>query len=134
LLAELTSEQVSEWEAYSKLEPFSNWRMDYYSAQICALVMNIARSIYSKKGSNPKLVTTDNFMLQNKIDDMFDKMEMTDADVIKQPIEDMRKVLLDIFKFAKKSGKAKIKGRLPEDRRMKPPKNRKAKIKENKDV
>lgn len=80
------------------------------------------------------MATTDDFMLQHKIDEMFDRMEMTEDDVVKQPVELMKQILQSIFRSAQKSGKAKIKGRTKEDRRMKPPRNRKANIKENKDV
>ncbi len=54
----MTSEQISEWQAYDTLDPIGTWRDDFRSAQICSVVDNIAKAMWSKEGeakySNPK--------------------------------------------------------------------------------
>lgn len=54
-MAQITSEQLSEWEVYNRLEPIGDVRIEYSIAQLCSLVLNIAKSAWSKdkKRSTP---------------------------------------------------------------------------------
>ena len=46
----MTSEQITEWLAYDRLDPIGTWRDDFRSAQICSVIDNIAKSMWSKEG------------------------------------------------------------------------------------
>ena len=64
LLQELTSNQLSEWEAYDKLDPINNnWRQDLNTAKLSSLIINIVNALYHdpKKGE-PDVSTPINFM------------------------------------------------------------------------
>ena len=50
LLDNLTSEQLSEWEAYNKLEPIGEWLNDFRTAKLESTMVNIARTTHGKKG------------------------------------------------------------------------------------
>lgn len=60
LLEQLTSEQLSEWQAYNRLEPIN--RDEFGWAMLCSVVSNLALSIYSKKGTHPKYTTPGDFI------------------------------------------------------------------------
>lgn len=42
MLREITAKQFTEWEAYARLEPFSELRADYRAASIAMMVYNMA--------------------------------------------------------------------------------------------
>jgi len=50
-LNELTSVQLSEWEAYDRLDPIGEWRADFRMAYLSIIVTNIARAVYGTKGT-----------------------------------------------------------------------------------
>lgn len=54
--------QLSEWEAYDRLDPMGSWTDDFRMARLMTLIMNIVRSLYPKKGHKPEMVTPDEFM------------------------------------------------------------------------
>ena len=56
----LTSIQLSEWEAYDKLDPIGTWREDFRMAFLSSLISNLAISINGAKGS--KMTSTMDFM------------------------------------------------------------------------
>lgn len=43
LAEELTGPLLTEWQAFYSIEPFGEWRDDYRSAQICAMIANTTR-------------------------------------------------------------------------------------------
>lgn len=49
LLELLTAEQLAEWRAYDLLEPIGTERIEYGFAMLCAVIMNIALSVFGKK-------------------------------------------------------------------------------------
>jgi len=51
LQKELTSTQISEWEAYDKIDPIGEWRADYRMSVLASLVMNIAIKTHGKRGT-----------------------------------------------------------------------------------
>lgn len=57
LLEEISSEELTEWKAYQKLEPFGSMIENYQRANIAAILYN---SNVTKKG---KLVSTEHYML-----------------------------------------------------------------------
>ena len=62
LLETLTSRQISEWEAYSRLEPFGEERGDLRMAILTSHITNMVSSLYSKKNEKPKMVSPSVFM------------------------------------------------------------------------
>lgn len=60
IIDSLTSRQLSEWEAYDKIDPIGEWREDYRFAQLMALVTNIVTKLYAK--DKPKMVEPIDFM------------------------------------------------------------------------
>lgn len=85
---------MQEWEAYDQLDPIGTWRDDFRMAKLVATMQNIVISLYSKKGSKPKLVSP------------YDEMPKWDeehvAQVQKQPWESMKDFFLG---FAKRQNK-----------------------------
>lgn len=59
---ELTSEQLSEWEAYERLEPFGDWKNDYRLAFMCSLLVNVNKSFHGKK--NSKMTSPEDFLIK----------------------------------------------------------------------
>jgi len=51
LLDQITSSQLSEWEAYDKIDPVGDWKEDFRMAYMCSLITNIARAVHGKKGA-----------------------------------------------------------------------------------
>lgn len=65
MLRELTSAQLSEWQAYDRLDPIGTWRDDLRIASLESLITNIARSVYHdpKKGKLEH-VSPEDFMMK----------------------------------------------------------------------
>ena len=85
---QLSSKQISEWEAYDRIDPIGTWRDDFRLAKIESLITNIVQQLYAKKGSTPKLTTPIDFM----VDWTGDKV----VEPKKQSVEDMKSILLGI--------------------------------------
>jgi len=58
----LTSFQISEWEAYDRVDPIGEWRADFRHAQLRSMITNITRTLYPKKGEEPKMTVPLDFM------------------------------------------------------------------------
>lgn len=58
----LNAVQLSEWEAYDRLDPIGSWTDDFRMARLMSLIINIVRSLYPKKGHKPEMVTPVEFM------------------------------------------------------------------------
>lgn len=90
---QLTSVQLSEWEAYDRIDPIGTWRDDYRMAVLASLIVNIVSRLYAKKGHTPKEITPAEFMPnwsgEKKI-------------VKAQSIEEMKSVLLSLAKTVNK--------------------------------
>jgi len=88
LLDLLTSEQLSEWEAYDRLEPVGEYRREYHIAMIASLIHNIAQSVYGSKGKRIVSKPTD-FM------PWWDSRP-SGRDGASQSVEEMKRILLDL--------------------------------------
>jgi hypothetical protein len=66
-LGQLTSSQLSEWEAYDRLDPIGSWREDYRLAYITSVITNIATSVHGEK--NAKYSNPMDFMLNWDMED-----------------------------------------------------------------
>lgn len=83
----ITSKQLSEWEAYDKIDPIGTWREDFRTAKITSLLLNIVNSLYCEKGTKPKIVS----ILDEMPDWTGDKKKEADK---KQTMEEMKEFLL----------------------------------------
>lgn len=90
---QLTSAQLSEWEAYDRLDPIGTWRDDYRMAVLDSLIVNIVSRLYAKKGHTPKEVTPTEFMPNWSGEKKIAK---------RQSVEDMKQALLSIAKSVNK--------------------------------
>ena len=86
MLEVLTSKQLSEWEAYDRLDPIGNWRDDFRLAYLSSLLTNLTISVHGKKGAQST----------NPMDFMLD----WDLSKVKEPkrqsVEEMKAVLRGI--------------------------------------
>jgi len=83
-LDNLTSRQLSEWEAYDKIDPIGSWRDDFRIAKLESLLTNIVQQLYAKKGSAPTITTPLDFMPDWSGERADIKPEKSLADEIKQ--------------------------------------------------
>jgi len=84
----ITSKQLSEWEAYDRLDPIGTWREDYRLAYISSLLTNLTISVHGKKGTKST----------NPIDFMLNWDLEKAKEPKKQSVEDMKATLLGIAK------------------------------------
>ena len=87
---QLNSRQLSEWEAYDRIDPVGSWREDFRVANLMALVQNIASSLYGKK-NEIKWAAPSDFMP----DWGGDKEHPTTK---KQTVEEMKQIFVTIAK------------------------------------
>jgi len=62
-LSQITSAQLSEWEAYDRLDPIGEMRGDIRNAQLRSLITNIVRQLYPEKGVEPVMTTPAELMI-----------------------------------------------------------------------
>jgi len=84
----LTSRQISEWEAYDRIDPIGSWRDDFRLAKVESLITNIVQQLYAKKGSKPVLTTPLDFMVDWTGDKSYEPK--------KQSVEEMKAVMMGI--------------------------------------
>lgn len=82
---QLTSKQISEWEAYDRLDPIGTWRDDFRLAYLSSLVTNIAIRTQGKEGT--KLTVPTDFMLE---------WGKEKEEIVQQSMEDMKMTILEI--------------------------------------
>lgn len=94
-MSQLTSAQLSEWEAYDRLDPIGSWRQDYNYAQIASIITNIVNSIYCKEGSEPVLTTVVDFMpIWDKEERKKIEQKRNKDNIVRQSAEDMKSTLM----------------------------------------
>lgn len=81
---QLTSAQISEWEAYYRLDPSESWKEDFRMANILTAITNIAIGVYGKKGT--KLTSPIQFMPDWSGDGSYAPR--------KQTVEEMKEILM----------------------------------------
>jgi hypothetical protein len=86
-LDQLTSKQLSEWEAYDRLDPIGTWRDDFRMSFMASLLTNLTIKVNGRKGA--ALTNVKDFLLDWSGDLKIGKQ---------QSIEDMKTVLLQIAK------------------------------------
>lgn len=101
---QLTSKQISEWEAYDRIDPIGSWRDDFRIAKLESLLTNIVQQLYAKKGSTPTITTPLDFM----VDWSGEKGEVEQK---KQSTEEMKRTLLGIANMQNK--RVRVLNKLP---------------------
>ena len=94
----MTGFQLSEWEAYDKIDPIGKWRDDFRTAKLESLLVNIVNQLYHKQGVEPTIVTPVDFMVKWGED-----MKEPEPEI--QSLEDMKKALMAIADTHKTRGK-----------------------------
>lgn len=94
----LSGFQISEWEAFDRLDPIGSWRDDFRMAYIAAILTNLTIAVNGKKGA--KLSTPINFMPKWDSDGI--------AEIKRQTPEEMKEMLLSIVKDHNKRVKKNI--------------------------
>lgn len=94
LLEQITSEQLSEWEAYNRMEPIGEYRRDYRIAALSSLVYNFASS-FGGKGKR-KIAQIKDFM--------FFLEDEPPKEPEQQSVEEMKAALYSIAATSKKKG------------------------------
>ena len=60
---QLTFFQISEWEAYDRIDPIGDWRDDFRGAKLESLLVNIVNQLFAKKGHTPVITSPLDFMM-----------------------------------------------------------------------
>jgi hypothetical protein len=92
-LDELTSSQLSEWEAYDRLEPIGTHWQEYRESYLCSFLTNVVRQRYPEEGRPPVLTLPTDFM------HVYDREELNayiEQNKHKQSVEEMKQALLSI--------------------------------------
>ncbi len=84
----MTSEQLAEWEAYNRLEPIGDERIEFSLAMISSVLTNIAIAALGKPGA--KQTTPLDFLPK------WDAKEETKPKTKKQSVEEMKEILKTI--------------------------------------
>lgn len=85
----LTANQLSEWEAYDKMDPMGDWRHDFRMAFLSSLINNIVTALYADKKKSVKYTTPKDFMPNWGGEGQTEE---------KQSVDDMKAILLAIAK------------------------------------
>lgn len=89
MLDVLTSYQLSEWEAYDRLDPIGEDRADFRIARLISVVENIARTVWGEEGV--EMTIPADYMPE------WDKEDEDDIESKKrQTVEEMKQVMLSI--------------------------------------
>jgi hypothetical protein len=95
MLADLTSTQLSEWEAYEKVDPVGEFRGDARMAMLLSHITNLFLKRFGKKGV--KETKPIDFMPQ------WDEKEQKSSENKTQSVEEMKNVFQQIAsKFGRK--------------------------------
>lgn len=107
---QLTSAQVTEWEAHDQLDPIGKWRDEYSFAVLDSLIINIVSRLYAKKGHTPKEVLPTEFMPNWSGEKKIAR---------KQSVEEMKQALMALAKSVSKRAdpKKKIRGKSSLDKK-----------------
>ena len=107
-MEQLTSYEISEWEAFDRIEPIGIWKDDYRLAYLSSLLTNLTISTHGKKGA--KFTNSIDFMID------WDVTKEKDIEAPRQSVEDMKAILQGIAKSVNKNNARQ------EDLKNRPPK------------
>jgi hypothetical protein len=114
-LEQLTSEQISEWQAYDRLDPIGTWRNEFGLAMIASIITNLTISVHGKKGT--KLTTAEDFLPKWGEDE--------EEKIKQQSMEEMKEFMLSFAKqhnsqFKKEKDINKIGPKIQQTKEKKP--------------
>lgn len=94
-MEQLTSAQLSEWEAYDRLDPIGQGRGDFRMAKLASVIMNAVIQMHGKRGA--KLTSPKEFMPE------------WDAEKLRrqQTVEEMKQAMMSIASAQNKKLKNK---------------------------
>jgi len=123
LLDQLTSAQLSEWEAYDRLDPVGEWRADFRAASLMSVITNIIHSIFHDPEKGDLITTVPNDFIpqwgmdeeeeekqeEEKVPDGMFRSLTKDGWVVrkKQTVDEIKKALIGITKLSKVRRKRK---------------------------
>lgn len=110
---QLTSRQISEWEAYDRLDPIGTWTENFRLAYLSSLITNLALSIHGDKKKGYKFTSPLDFMINWDI-------EGNKVEPKKQSVEEMKQMLMS---FAETQNRNVERTKLQSDK-TRPPTNR----------
>lgn len=103
----LTSVQLSEWEAYDRLDPIGTWRDDYRMASIESTLVNIHNAMNTKEGERPTQTAAIDFLpIWDK--EEREKLAYQSQRTEKQSVEEIKRNLFSAFRvknYIEKDGK-----------------------------
>lgn len=94
-MEQLTSAQLSEWEAYDRLDPIGQSRDDFRMAKLASVIANAVIQVHGKKGA--KLTVPKDFMPEWDVEKL--KRQQT--------VEEMKQAMLAIASAQNKKLKNK---------------------------
>ena len=100
MLDELSSTQISEWQAYDRLDPIGTWREDFRMAYLSMIITNLVRAIHGKEET--KIAIPLDFMPD------WGKGE-EEVKETGQTQEDMKKIMMAVARVSKKRKPHKMK-------------------------
>jgi hypothetical protein len=96
LVERLTLAELQEWEAFDQIEPVGKLelRMEYMLGTVCAVIVNMVSSIFSKKGAKGTNASPYDFMPP------WDTVgnEVIAEETPKQSVDEMKQFLLSMAK------------------------------------
>jgi len=105
-LDQLTSNQLSEWEAYDQIDPIGTWRDDYLMAYIASVLTNIFNAEHCEKDKEPIRTAPIDFM---PIWDVAEQKKQTKIKIQRQKAEDMKNILMSFVASHNKNTEAQEK-------------------------
>jgi hypothetical protein len=108
-LDQITSRELSEWEAYDRLDPIGSWREDFRMAYLSSLITNLTISVHGKKGAKHTEV----------VDFMPDWSGEKANEPKKQTVEQMKEMLLGIAQAQNKKVMMEKKSTVPKQNKTK---------------
>lgn len=103
-MGQLTSTQLSEWEAYDRLDPIGSWRDDFRMASIEATLTNIHNAANTEQGKEVKTTTPGDFL---PIWDEVERNKVAEKRRVSQSLEEMRSALMAFASSQNKSNDIK---------------------------
>ena len=94
MLDHLTSTQLSEWEAYDRLDPIGSWREDYRMASIQATLVNIHNAMNTKEGGTPTQTSATDFL---PIWDKVEREKLMEQKNEVQSVDEIKRNLMSVF-------------------------------------
>ena len=100
----LTSVQLSEWEAYDRIDPIGTWRDDYRMASLQATMINIHNACNTEEGKTPTATNPSDFLPiwdkfeRERLNEQAEELKQTE---LRQSVEQIKNNLFAAFGLKK---------------------------------